>query len=201
MTTVADLLYSSLGPFAADDLSGDLRKFCEALCLPIEIVNEIVGEGEGSPGWSLAFDAANCPESVLPYLAQYVGVSLSPEMAPSQIRAEIEKPTGWERGTDDSIKIATRRTLTGTQWVSIRPNKPEVGKTYIRVLKAECPSATRTETIVRAAVPAWSVLDFEAIDGVTVGDVTASAKWETVADLAAAWSSVQALTEILPSDL
>jgi hypothetical protein len=54
---------------------------------------------------------------------------------------------------------------------------------------------------LREKLPAWEVLDYEAIDGVTVLDVASSAKWTTVADLAAAWPSVKDLAEILPTDL
>ena len=50
-------------------------------------------------------------------------------------------------------------------------------------------------------MPAWEVLDYEAIDGVTVTDVASSTKWTTVADLAAAWPSVQDLTEVLPTEI
>lgn len=182
-------------------MTQDLQKFCEALSLPQEIVKELVGEGaDGEPAWSLAFDVDNCPASVLPYLAQFVGVVITPEMTEEQIRNEIRKPTGWERGQDASILIAIQRTLTGTKWVTLRPNNPETGKTYIATLLSETVSPTRTSTIARSVVPAWSVLVYEALEGVTVAALSAG-KYETVATLSAAFVDVDAVTHILPSEL
>jgi len=200
--TVADLLFQSLGFHVGDDVTGDLKAFCEALAAPLEDVHELVREGDdGSAGWSLALDADNCPASVLPWLAQFVGVVITDEMSESQIRNEIAQPAGWARGRDLAIVTAVQRTLTGSQLLIIYPNKPEVGKHYVRSLLSETPNPTATQAIARAVIPAWSVLEYEAIEGVTVADVAASAKWTTVADLAAAFSTVQKLTEILPTDL
>jgi len=200
--TLGELLYGTLGPFAEDDVSGDLQKFCDALASPAEEVASVVGQEEdGSPGWSLAFDVENAPASVLPWLAQWVGVVITPEMTEAQIRAEIAKPTGWERGQEPTIDIGVRRTLTGTQWVSIRPNKPETGKTYIATLAAETPSPTRTERIARSLVPAWMVLVYEAIEGVTWTTVEASVKYETFTALEGGFKDFEALENALPTDL
>jgi hypothetical protein len=199
--TVADLLYEALGFHVEDDASGDLRDFCEALCSPTEEVAELVSEGEdGEAGWSLAFDVDDCPASMLPYLAQFVGVVITPEMSEAQIREEIRKPTGWERGQEPSIDIGVRRTLTGTQWVSIRPNKPETGKTYVATLNTETPSPTRTERIARSLVPAWMVLVYEAIVGVTWTNVESSLKYTTFTLLEGAFKNFEALENALPTD-
>jgi hypothetical protein len=202
MTTVSELLYESLGPFAEDDTSGDLQKFVAALTSQIELVQELVSEGEdGSAGWSLAFDVNKCPASVLPWLAQWVGVVITAEMSTAQIRAEIAKPTGWERGQEPTIAIAVQRTLTGTQWCSVRPNKPTLGTTYVATLASETPSASRTEKIARAVVPAWMLLSYEAIEGATWTTVEASVKYETFTALEGAFKDFEALEHALPSEL
>jgi Phage tail protein (Tail_P2_I) len=201
---VWELLYESLGFHVEDDaVSGEpLRKFCEAWCAPLQPVYEIVREREDSPPWAILFDVDNCPAASLPFLAQWVGVVITPEMSEEQIRNEIREPTGWKRGQPEALRIATRRTLTGENpLVIIHPRTPEAGVTYVRTLLSQTPDPVRTEAVIRAALPAWEVLEYEAIEGVTVADVAASPNWETVADLAAAFPSVQALTEILPSDL
>lgn len=180
----------------------DLETFTQVLMSPIEGVYEIVREREdGTPGWAIAVDPDNAPAEVLAWLSQFPGVVITPEMSAAQIRLEIKEPTGWARGRLNSIKVAAGRGLTGTRLVIVRPRFPEVGIHYIRTLLSETPDPARTEATIRAALPAWEVLDYEAINGVTVADVAASTKWETVSDLAAAFSTVQALTEILPDEI
>jgi hypothetical protein len=199
-----ELLYESLGFHRDDDeaFNFSLRKWCEAECAPLQGVYDLVREREGLSGWAILFGADECPVERLPYLAQYPGVVITPEMDEEQIRNEIREPTGWKRGQPESIRIALRRTLTGEEpLVIIRPRTPEAGHHYIRTLKSQTPDPERTKRVLREKTPAWEKLDYEAIDGVTVLDVASSAKWTTVADLAAAWPSVKGLAEILPSDL
>jgi hypothetical protein len=200
--TVGELLFNALGFHIEDDVSGDLKAFCDAWAGPLEGVYEIVREHDDAAPWAVLFDVDNCPAESLPYLAQYVGVVLTPEMNELQQRNEIREPTGWKRGQEPSIRIAVQRTLEDDEsLVIIHPRTPEVGHTYVRTLLSQTPNPARTAAIVRAAVPAWEILDVEAINGVTVADVAASTNWETVSDLAAAFSTVQALAEILPSEI
>jgi hypothetical protein len=199
-----ELLYESLGFHRDDDEANDfaLRKWCEAECAPLQALYDLVREREGQAGWAVLFDADECPVGSLPYLAQHPGVVITPEMSEEQIRNEIREPTGWKRGQPEAIRIALRRTLIGEEpLVIIRPRTPVPGRHYIRTLKSQTPDPERTRRVLREKLPAWEVLDYEAIDGVTVLDVASSAKWTTVADLAAAWPSVKDLAEILPTDL
>jgi hypothetical protein len=166
----------------------------------LDPVYEVVRERDGQRGWAVLLDPANCPAKGLPYLAQYVGAELTPEMDEAQQRAEIEEPTSWKRGQLPAIKLVGARGLTGTKRVIVRSRTPSVGHHYIRTLASETPSPERTEfTLRKKGVPAWEMLDYEAIDGVTVEDVAAG--WKTVADLAAAFSSVEDLADILPNEL
>lgn len=199
-----ELLYQSMGFHQEDDEANGyaLRKWCEAECAPLQGVYDLVREREGQSGWAILFDADECPVERLPYLAQHPGVVITPEMDEEQIRNEIREPTGWKRGQPESIRIALRRTLTGEEpLVIIRPRTPAPGDHYIRTLKSQTPEPERTRRVLREKIPAWEMLDYAAIDGVTVLDVASSAKWTTVADLAAAWPSVKDLAEILPTDL
>jgi hypothetical protein len=210
-------LYNSLGYHRETDPATGyaLRRFCEAWCAPLQRIHDIVRERPSFPGggpndaflpsFGVLFDPDLCPAESLPYLAQFVGVVITPEMSEEQLRNEIREPTGWKRGQPESLRIATRRTLQPVAdeepIVIIRPRTPEPGRHYIRTLLAQTPDPARTEGVILENLPAWELLDYEAIDGVTVLDVASSAKWTTVADLAAAWPDVKALAEILPTDL
>ena len=209
-----EYLYSeeSLGPHVRDDADagGALLAFCESWLAPLQPIHDIVrerpGEGENGtllPSFGVLFDPDLCPTGSLPYLAQYVGVVVTPEMSAQQLRNEIREPTGWKRGQPESLRVAVRRTLEADgdtePMVIIRPRTPEPGRHYIRTLKSQTPEPDRTEAVVLENLPAWEVLDYAAIDGVTYGDIAAG--YEDYAALAAAFPNYKALTELLPSEL
>jgi hypothetical protein len=175
-------LYAALGYHRETDAATGyaLRAFCEAWCSTLQPVYEIVRERNDGPAWGILLDVDECPAASLPYLAQYVGMRLTPEMSEEQIREEIREPTGWARGRLPSIRFAGQRTLTGSRRVIIRPRTPKVGIHYIRTLLSETPKPSRTEAAFRAALPAWEPLDYEAIAGVTWADIVAG--WDDLDD-------------------
>jgi hypothetical protein len=120
-------------------------------------------------------------------------------MDEEQQREEIRQPTGWKRGWRESIRTIAKRGLTGSKRVILRPRTPEVGHYFARTLLAETPDPVRVERDLRAAVPAWSLLDYEALDGVSWADVEAS--WEDWAAVKAAFDSWADLADILPDEL
>ncbi len=201
VSDLAEAFWRDLGYHAEDDEAQGypLLIYCSAWNLPLEPIHEIIRERDGLKPWEILFDPDECPVWGLPYLSMFPGVELQPGMSEEQQRNEIREPTGWRRGQPQAIRIAGQRTLTGTKRVIVRPRTPEPGMHYIRTLASETPDEERTRRELRAALPPWEVLDYEAIDGVTVEDVAAG--WKTVADLAAAFTSVEDLTDILPTEL
>lgn len=202
-----ELLYESLGFHGEDDEANDfaLRKFCEALCAPMQPAYDLVRERSGQAGWTVALDPDNAPSFALPWLSQFVGVQLVPEMDDAQRRAEIKHPTSWKRGQPESIQIAARRTLKpvvdGEElFVIMRPRTPEVGRLYVRTLLSQTPEPDRTARVLRDSVPAWDVIDYAAIEGETFSDLTAS-KYTTFGAEKAALASYRHLTEALLGDL
>lgn len=197
-------LYAAMGWFTRRDAENGfaLRKVCEAWCAPLQRIYDVVRERDDQKGWAIALDPDEAPVEYLAYLARWVGAIRTPGMSVDQQRLEIREPTSWRRGQLPSIALIAQRELTGTGWVSIRPRTPGPGEIYIRTLLSETPDPDRVEAeLLEHGIPAWELLDYEAIDGVTVTDVAASAKWTTVDDLTAAWSTVDALSKILPTDL
>jgi hypothetical protein len=202
VSDLAEAFWRDLGFHAEDDEAQGypLLIYCSAWNLPLEPIQEIVRERDDSPPWAILFDVDNCPAWALPHLSMYPGVVLQPGMSEEQQRNEIREPTGWRRGQPAAIKIAARRTLSKEDArVIVRPRTPEPGSHYIRTLASETPDEERTRRELRAALPPWEVLDYEAIDGVTVEDVAAG--WKTVEALTAAFKSVEDLADILPTEL
>lgn len=174
-----EMMYRSLGFHVEDDAATayTLRRFCEAWCAPMQATYDIVRERPGFPAWSILLDPDNCPADSLPYLAQFVGVVITPQMSEEQIREEIKEPTGWARGREPAIRLAGARTLEPVAdeplVIVIRTRTPEVGWHYIRTLATQTPDPERTEAVFRDAIPAWEALDYQAFDGPTYADLDA----------------------------
>jgi P2-related tail formation protein len=64
-----------------------------------------------TPGWSILFSVNNCPTAFLPYLAQFVGVSLPFGVSDATARSLIQAEAGQQRGTLASITAAAQRNL------------------------------------------------------------------------------------------
>lgn len=197
-----EVLYAAMGYLRDEDPENDysLQRLCEAFCAPIQRPYDLTRERDDLYGAPFFLDPDNCPAEHLPYLVQWVGGRLLPVMSEEQRRAEIKQPTAWRRGQLPAITLVTQRYLTGSKWVRIRPRTPEAGRIYIRTLLGETPNPDRLETELRAeAIPAWEILDYEAIDGVSWADIAAS--WEDWAALAGDFASWEEVAEMLPDEL
>lgn len=123
VSETAEDLYASLEPLAAGDEETDwhLLKFCDALCeTMLERIHLLADDRpDGQPGWQSVFDPYTAPAFALPYLAQFVGVSLEPGMTEADQRTAIALPVGWARGTVDAMRVTVQRFLGGSQSVFI----------------------------------------------------------------------------------
>lgn len=194
--SLADQIYEAMGPFADTDETGDLRGFIEALTAPAEQVNIIVGEEEQEFGWSVALDPDLCPAKLLPWLAQWEGVELTPDMDEAARRQAIKDREGSARGRVATIRARIERTLTGTKRIIIRERNPSPYSLYIRTIASETPDENLTRAAILAQKPAGLVLNYEAATGITYIDLEAD--YETYNDLAAADLTYDALAEQLP---
>jgi hypothetical protein len=202
VSDLAEEFYSALGWWAKEDEAKEwalLKAAAAWVETLLDPVYEVVRERGSQPGWAILLDPDKCPARSLRYQTQYVGAVLTPEMDEAQQRAEIKEPTSWKRGQLPSIKLVGQRGLTGTKRVIVRSRTPSVGHHFIRTLASETPNPEREEATLRAALPAWEALDYEAMVGVTVEDVAAS--WLTVEEVAKAFKTVEAVSHLLPSEL
>jgi hypothetical protein len=201
---LADIFYNSLGHHVEDDVSGDLQKLSEGLCLPLQPMYDLVRPRLDQDGWAILLDPDECPAYALPWLAQVVGVRLTPGMSEEQQRNEIRQPTGWKRSWIESIRIGTRATLKPVAeeelLVIIHPRTPEPGRHYIRTLLAQTPEPDRTEWLLEHKLtPAWERVDYAAIETTTFDDIADS--WKAFAALVAAKPSFKKVAETLPAEL
>lgn len=200
----AQEFYEALAPtftVGDEDRGYPLLKLCNALCpSPIRQIHSYVTDQEdGTPGWVIVFDPDNAPVEVLPYLAQFDGAEIRPDMDEAQIRDAIRSPQGFGRGRPSALAKIAQRHLTGGKTVlldersdgTVGVDKP--WQMRIRTLASETPDPELTEREIRAEwKPIGIVLTYLAIDGQTWGDLRLDhATWADVQADYATWEEVR----------
>lgn len=115
----AQKLYADLEPYAyADEENGwALLALCQALGVPWQALDDIARDSPSGTGYSQIFDIDVCPTVFLPWLGQWVGVSVDTSLTDLQQRATVSDEGGQKRGTPGAIKAAIAKYLTGNQTV------------------------------------------------------------------------------------
>lgn len=103
-------------------------------------------------------DTAICPIDQLPYLGQYVGVTIPPDASDADARALITAERGMHRGTPSAITQAATRWLSGSQTLSLinrtRPDGSASGYWFLIVVDpSEVISAPDLIAAVNAVKP------------------------------------------------
>lgn len=196
-------LYEALDPAFTDgdeDRGWPTLILCDVLTAGdvARLHDYVTDQDDGTPGWVILLDPDRAPVETLPWLAQFVGATLRPDMNEAQRRAAIKAPEAFGRGTRDAIIAVAQRRLTGVKRVildersdgTIGVDKP--WQMRIRTLVAETPDPAATEREIRAEQkPIGIVLTYAAIDGQTWGDVKANyATWADVEAAYANWGEV-----------
>lgn len=194
--SLSDQIYDALGPFAKADETGDLRDFIDALTAPAERVYGIVGEENQEFGWSVVLDPDVCPAEVLPWLAQWEGVTLTPDMSVPEQRQAIKDREGAARGRVATIRARIERTLTGEKRIILRERTPTPYSLYIRTIASETPDEELTRQAILQQKPAGIVLSYAAAVGITYIDLEND--YDTYDDIAATGLTYGELAETLP---
>lgn len=103
-------------------------------------------------------DEAICPTAQLPYLAQYVGVTVPPDASDATARSLILAEQGMHRGTPAAITAAAQRWLSGSQTIDLiertRPDGTRSGYWFLLVVNpAQIISTPDLTASVNAVVP------------------------------------------------
>jgi hypothetical protein len=117
MFTVTSLFGKRLADHLAPWMTDDLGRYSQAIGGMFDPVAELAEE-EGTdgqagyiPSWGKLLNPELCPASILPYLGQYVGVTIPPGASEAEARAAIKREAGLERGSLASIEAAIRTVL------------------------------------------------------------------------------------------
>lgn len=194
VNAATEVLYEALEPAFTDgdeERSWTTLKLCSALVgEDLGFIYDIVTENDGTPGWQILLDVDRCPAPALPYLAQFVGVRIRPDMSEGQIRAAIRNPEGFGRGTVAQIEAVAKRRLTGSKVVTVTERYGSfVWRIRVETLESETPEPTRTQAeIIAEAKPIGILMFFNTKATATwLGLRTAKATWLKTREDYATW--------------
>ena len=96
-------LYNRIGWAKYKDTTGVLLRWLAGMGEMVQAIDSLCmaqnDDGTIAPGWSQVLDINRCPTAALPWLGQFVGVSVDPSQRDDQQRYAIEQEHGFARGT------------------------------------------------------------------------------------------------------
>lgn len=144
-SAAAEELYSALEPaFTTGDEDRDwiALKICMAIVAGrIDLLHGyLIDDVLNLPAWAVIFDPERAPAEALPYLAQFSGAILTPEMTEAARRNAIQTPEAFSRGRKASLEAVVKRRLEGTKAVVVTERyASSAWKVRIETLEAETP--------------------------------------------------------------
>jgi hypothetical protein len=158
-------LYASMAPVAwlDADMGYALAYYAGAVGVMYQAVEDLARDTPDGPGWSVVMDADRAPTDWLPWLAQFVGVTVPTGLPDNQVRAYIAAHDNFNRGTPAAIRAATQQHLTGSKTVLLQERFG--GDPYalaVYTLAPETPSTAQTLADILTQKPAGIVLTYNA---------------------------------------
>lgn len=221
-------LYDTLGSLTAQDaaLGYPLLKWLDGPGRLLETIDDLVRDSPLGPGWSQVVDPIRCPTAILPWLGQFVGVSVDASLSDTAQRNQIRAEAGFARGTVASLMSIARRYLAGNGTVHLVERdqgdpyrlsmtvfqQQIVGMSYSALsanystyaaLGAAFPtyaqfsySADELNLALQAAKPAGLVLTLNVQTGASYADLTS--EYPTYQALSSAFPTYAPMTNTLP---
>lgn len=188
LDSFAALLYDALAPLAAWDEGAGwaLAHYCAAIGAMFQPVEDIARDTPDGSGWSAVLDLERSPDSWLPWLAQFVGVTTIPGSTPAATRQRIASTDGFRRGTPAALEGAAAATLTGNKIVIFRERDQSAADPpyalEVVTLTGETPNPAATQAAILAQKPGGIVLTYRTAEG---------EDWQLVKESGKTWRQVR----------
>ena len=147
----AQELYSALEPAFTqgdEDRGWITLKVCIALVAgKLDLLwSYLIDDETDRPGWAVIFNPETAPAEALPYLAQFGGAVLTPEMTEEARRKAIQTPEAFSRGRLASLEAVAKRRLTGTKTVIVTERYTgSAWRLRLETIEAETPDPEGTK--------------------------------------------------------
>lgn len=188
-------LYGSLEPLAGEDEANAwaLATLCAAIGTMFQPAEDLARDTEEGPGWSAVVDLQRCPDDWLPWLAQFVGVTVPLALSPAEQREVIASTAGFYRGTRAAMTGAIAATLTSTKTVEFRERQGSPYRLDVVTYIAETPDPALTARAALSQKPAGIVLTYAALPGATYTKI--KAHFATYTALRSGYATYQAMRD------
>jgi hypothetical protein len=147
---------------------------------------------QGEDGWSLLFDPDTAPAWALPWLGQWVGITIPATLTEAQARARFANPAHFYRGTPDHVAAAAREQLTGSRRVTIEERygaDPNIAR--VAVYASQMLDLDLLTRAAEGAAPWEIALVIDVLAGQTWDDLQAAhATWADVTAAYASWDDL-----------
>lgn len=160
VTQFAQDAYNRLEPiWAGDDQRGyPLLAFIGGLGEAFRQGEEAARALPGQQPYQQCWHIDQCPEWLLPFLGQAVGVTVSASDSPDVQREQIRAEGGFARGRPSTLKAAVQKTLTGLQRLRVTERYTDAWTIDVQTYPAETPDTAATIAAAVAATAAGLVL-------------------------------------------
>jgi len=166
---VAEEMYLRMGPMADQDeaLGWPLLNYIGAFCdTYLQDIDDLVSDHPTYGGWGSIMHPDLAPAYALPWLAQIVGVRYNTAISQAANVAIIKEPTGWKRGSPESIITAVKAYLIGTKTVVLTERwLGDPYKVLVTTQTGECPDVAAMQAAAIAQKPAGILMSFTAVIG------------------------------------
>lgn len=191
---VAGRVLDGLGPTFVERAGSVLSLLVHELTLPMVDLDEAITATEG--GWAAIFDLDQTPQPA--WLGNAVGTQAPFHGSAFEQRAYVRDRPGWRRGTPASLLAAIRSVYPDGR-VDITERNGSPWRIKVRIYDAEAtPEQERALAIaLEEQRPTGIILELVTAEGATIAHAAAE-HGPTVADLAADFATIDALSEHVP---
>jgi hypothetical protein len=166
--TFTQTLTGLLQPMFYDDIhqSDALAKYLGTLSAEFEIIEQWARDSDlGQIGYSVLVDANRVPYYAIPWLAQFVGVTITQGLSVTQQRQQLLGLGNWKRGTVAALKAAPLPLLTGSQTVMVKERDTSPYHFQVMTYAVETTDSTKVLAALMTQKPAGLVMTYIVFSG------------------------------------
>lgn len=172
MPPVAYDLYMAFEPlhYAEAEFGFPLAQYCVAIASMFEVIDAAVRQGETE----VIMDPATVPLAGIPWLGQFVGLSIQRHWSPELQRQQLNDRRGFRRGSPLGMARAAQTFLTGNKTVMLYERyTDDPWKLHVVTRIAETPDASLVLSALLSQKPAGIVMTHQTIDDETYDEAAA----------------------------
>lgn len=154
ITQFGEDAYAYLEPLWADDdqRGYPFKTLVAGLCEAFREGEEVVRARPGRDPYQQAWDVEACPDRLLRFLGQALGINVTPGVSPDVQRQQIRAEQNWYRGSVQNLIAAAEANQTEPGRTVVEERTPDAGTISVIYDPAYTPDVTAYTNAVRAAV-------------------------------------------------